>query len=203
MFRLARLSDVVHLPPSSINTPLPRAVQEHIALKYTDRVVPNLGLAVAIYDLEQLGDAQLRQGSPEHHVSVKFRLVVFCPLVGEILTGTIVASDKFGITISMGFFNDIFVPARRLHEFTSWSEEEELFVWNVNGGDDKLYFDLENEARFKVTAVHFRQQSSQRLDERGACATSNSSEMEPAMKVVASMDVAGLGLLHWWPPGES
>ena len=80
------------------------------------QVISNHGLCVAIYDLVRVGEAHLHPGSAYQHISVEFRLAMFCPFVGEILSGTIVSCDEQGLRISMGFFDEIHVPSRLLQE---------------------------------------------------------------------------------------
>jgi DNA-directed RNA polymerase III subunit RPC8 len=41
----------------------------------------------------------------------EFRMTVFRPFVGEVLTGRIMAATHNGIRISLEFFDDIFIPA--------------------------------------------------------------------------------------------
>ena len=56
--------------------------------KYPNRVVPQLGLCIALYDVVAVGEAQIHPGSAAHHTHVEFRLVVFRPFVGEVLEGS-------------------------------------------------------------------------------------------------------------------
>jgi len=82
-----------------------------------------------------------------------------------------------------------------LIEDTSWSSEEELWVWNATD-TDQLFFDLDNTARFRVAQVSFR---------RNAAApppASKKERLEPAMQITAAMDKEGLGLLTWWPADD-
>jgi len=66
--------------------------------------------------------------------------------------GTILSCDQAGVRLSLGFFDEIYVPKELLIEDTSWSSEEELWVWNATD-TDQLFFDLDNTARFRVAQV--------------------------------------------------
>ena len=198
MFQLAELSDTLRLPPSTLALSLHKAAAEQIRTIYTDRVVPQLGLAVALYDITKLGQAILRQGSPDHEVKVVFRLVIFRPFVGEVITGTTISCGReAGIRVSMSFFDDIYVHPERFREDTEWSESESLWVWKVNGAE--LFYDLENHARFRVVDIEFREQTVRSADELEGLARDD----EPAMKVVATFAEPGLGLVAWWPDPEA
>ena len=105
--------------------------------KYPNRVVPQLGLCIALYDIVAVGEAQIHPGSAAHHTHVEFRLVVFRPFVGEVLEGTIIGCDEAGLRVSMGFFDNIHVP-RHLIGFAQgavrWSPDEQLWFWQIRRG---------------------------------------------------------------------
>lgn len=233
MFELARLKDTVHIAPTEFGKPLLKAVNNALSEKYPNKVLPGLGLCVTLHDILHIGEAHLYANSnAAMHIPVEFRLVMFRPYVGEVLTGTLVSSDPKGMRVSLGFFDEIYVPARLLQAPSYWSTEEGVWVWNVTE-DHQLFNDLENEMRFRVEAVNFRQETNVAAKVRRAppppsasgaggavnvgCAggtsgrnTPTASEasaplnlpMEPAMVIVAGADRSGLGLSSWWPPDE-
>ena len=59
-----------------------------------DKVIPEVGLAVTVYDLLHIGPGQLFPSDPAAHFRAKFRLVVFCPFQDEVLTGTLIKADQ-------------------------------------------------------------------------------------------------------------
>ena len=52
-------------------------------------------------------------------VVAEFRLTVFRPFVGEVLTGRIMTATYTGIRISLEFFDDIFIPAHLIFSIAS------------------------------------------------------------------------------------
>ncbi len=87
----------------------------------------NLGLCICVFDTVQIDDPYVHQG--EAFASVKgsaelgwhvwtnlesvvvFRVVVLRPFVGEILVGRIRQCSEEGVHVSIGFFDDILIPA--------------------------------------------------------------------------------------------
>ena len=115
MFELARLKDTVHIAPTEFGKPLLKAVNNALSEKYPNKVLPGLGLCVTLHDILHIGEAHLYANSnAAMHIPVEFRLVMFRPYVGEVLTGTLVSSDPKGMRVSLGFFDEIYVPARLL-----------------------------------------------------------------------------------------
>jgi DNA-directed RNA polymerase III subunit RPC8 len=163
-------------------------------------VIIDLGLCIALHDIIRIGESQLYQGSAHQHALVEFRLVVFRPFAGEVLTGTVVSCDQRGVRMSLGFFDDIFIPNIYLQQPSSWSEEEQLWVWNVTG-DDQLFLDLENPARFRVQSVAYRRPAASAAARAPGTPADGAADSEPAaMQITAAVDHPGLGLISWWPP---
>ena len=158
MFELVHLQDTVHIPPSEFGTPLLKAITDALAEKFSNKVLPGIGLCVTTYDILHIGESQLYPGNGSHHTAVEFRLVVFRPYPGEVMTGTVVSCDRSGVRVSLGFFDEIHVPARLLQQPSSWSDEEGVWVWDVTS-DHQLFLDLENPLRFRVEQVKFREAS--------------------------------------------
>jgi DNA-directed RNA polymerase III subunit RPC8 len=81
---------------------------------------------------------------------VHFRLIVFRPFKGEILMGKLISSSDMGLRISMGFFDDIFVPApAMLFEPSRFSDVEKVWIWE-SSPESILYFDHNEMVRFRV-----------------------------------------------------
>jgi len=123
MFILSCVRDTVKLLPSTEYSPA--AITHWLNAKYANRVLHKIGLCISVYDLLSVGDGALKYGdgaiyvqslpSPPYSVGrlivADFRLVVFCPCVGEVLTGRIMAATHAGIRLSLEFFDDVFIPA--------------------------------------------------------------------------------------------
>ena len=186
MFELARMRDTVHIAPAEFGKPLVSAVNDALNEKYPNKVVLGLGLCVTVLDILKIGESQLYPGSGAQHTSVDFRLVVFRPYAGEVLTGTVVSSDPDGVRISLGFFDNIHVPSRLLQAPSEWSEEEGVWVWSVPTEEDEhqLFLDNNNPIRFRVNEVHFREPANfasvrsrrrqQQQQQQASCATGGS-----------------------------
>eukprot|EP00308_Calcidiscus_leptoporus_P012969 CAMPEP_0119369794 /NCGR_PEP_ID=MMETSP1334-20130426/16265_1 /TAXON_ID=127549 /ORGANISM="Calcidiscus leptoporus, Strain RCC1130" /LENGTH=228 /DNA_ID=CAMNT_0007386709 /DNA_START=52 /DNA_END=738 /DNA_ORIENTATION=+ len=198
MFRLARLRDVIHIQPAEFakrgedeRRVLFTTITEALNEKYPNKIIPDVGLCIALHEILDVGEARLFQGSAAQHLSVEFRVVVFRPFVGQVLTGKVASCDLQGVRITMGFFDDIFVPTTHLQKPSRWSSEEGLWVWALYP-DNPLYLDLENKARFRVIEVCYPQPP-------GPPEACGRDESLPAMRIVAAIDEPGLGLVDWWP----
>jgi len=138
MFVIMTLVDVIRIPPESLSTPTKQAVHNEIDQKYPNRVVPDAGLVVCRYgDCLSVGPGVCVAGDGGSHHECAFRLVVFRPFVEEVCLGRVVRSTADGIQVSLGFFDDIFVPAYWMLRPSAYEETTGLWVWTPQYDDDE------------------------------------------------------------------
>lgn len=118
MFVLSRVSDIVKLAPSTFSIPTETALTSTINAKFSNRVVQDVGLCICLFDILHSSDGVVKAGDGCAYVTVEFRLVVFRPFIGEVLTGTIANCSPEGIKVTLGFFDDILIPKHLLFENT-------------------------------------------------------------------------------------
>jgi DNA-directed RNA polymerase subunit E'/Rpb7 len=56
--------------------------------------------------------------------------VVFKPFKGEIITGKVRTSTVDGLYVSLGFFEDVFIPAADLQAPSTFVHKEGLWMWS-------------------------------------------------------------------------
>ena len=96
------------------------------------------GLVVCRYgDALEVGDGVLVAGDGAAHHEVVFRLIVFRPFVDEVLVGTVAESTEEGVRVSLGFFEDVWIPGPRMQKPSHYEKESGLWVWTPNYGDDQ------------------------------------------------------------------
>lgn len=175
MFTLATLEDSIRLDPSTFTLDHNVALTQEINRKFSNKVLPEVGLCISLYDIVSSKDGVLRGGDGAVYVETRFRLVVFAPFVGEILVGWISSCTPEGINVRMEFFDDVFLPSHMLFEGSQFISKEQAWVWNVN--DMNLYLDTNEKLRFRVEKMEF---------------------LKKGMRIIGSCGVEGLGLISWW-----
>ena len=173
-----------------------------IDLKYPNRVLMDVGLVVCRYgDCLEVGHGSCVAGDGGAHHQCRFRLVVFKPFVDEVCLGKIKRSSSKGVFVSLGFFDDVFIPAHWMLRPSSYEKETGLWVWtpDYDGEDNeatdgtgavkqertdslgshgpneatnnRYEMDIGAEIRFKVKSINFTQVTK---TAKGITATTNS-----------------------------
>ena len=138
MFVLVTVADTVRIPPPMLAQPTVVSVHREMDTKFPNRVIMDKGLVVCRFgDALQIGDGVIAAGDGGAHHEVVARFVVFRPFVEEVCVGTILQSNEEGITVSVGFFDEIFIPAYWMLRPSRYEEEVGLWVWTPDYGEDE------------------------------------------------------------------
>ncbi len=134
-----------------------------------------------------------------------FRLLVFRPFKGEIITARIDHQDTTGISVSTEFFDDIHVPAELLFPDSVFEPVEGVWVWhnNMSEGEEEnqLYFDNGNTVRLRVEAEHWTDQAPDGSEKGKAMDETNGEVVQQSKvpyRIEGSMAESGLGDVNWW-----
>ncbi|XP_052768075.1 DNA-directed RNA polymerase III subunit RPC8-like isoform X2 [Mya arenaria] len=144
MFVLTEMKDTVRIQPWLFKDDVNDAIVNVLNKKFANKVVHNVGLCIALWDIQQLEDSFLFPGDGAHHTVVYFRFVVFRPFIDEILLGKIKSCSKDGVHVSMGFFDDIIIPPNAMQDPTRFDEQEQLWAWEyaMEDGKHDLFMDI-------------------------------------------------------------
>ena len=155
---------MIQIKPHDFGKPSAQAIKDVVNDKYSNRIVPNVGLCLCMWDLLSATEGLIGHGTGlvnvngklllflhselySYHV-VEFRMVVFRPFRGEIIYGRIKSSDPEGIIIDLEFTSEVFIPYQNLPENSSFSNAEDVWVWNSDGAE--LFFDKGEPVLFRV-----------------------------------------------------
>lgn len=140
-------------------------------------------------------------------------MIVFRPFVGEVLVGRIRSCTEEGLSVSLTFFDDIFIPAHCLQPGTVFNADERLWVWNYDGNE--LFMDLDERIRLRVLGESFTEVAPVQKEallasvanKLNAAAPITNVDQQvaldatpptPPYKIIATIAEDGLGLASWW-----
>jgi len=196
MFVLATLKDTVKILPHNLGKDFSVMLINQLNRQLANYVIPNVGLCITFYEFKNIGQSFLLTGDASTHTPVAFRYVIFQPFVGEILEGVISRSNSEGVTISMNFFHDIFVPTDKLPSPSKFHDSIQLWSWEYSADDEQsnvtsFFIDPGKIVRFKVVSVQYNN-----------IEPGTPPEQTKAMEIKASMLDTGLGVVNWWEPAK-
>jgi DNA-directed RNA polymerase III subunit RPC8 len=137
MFILTTIVDIIRIPAHMMASSTLTSLHSEIDEKYPDRVLMDVGLVICRFgDCLKITNGLCVPGDGGSHHECLFKLVVFRPFVEEVCLGRIVKSDADGIQVSVGFFQDIFIPAYWMLRPSHYDEKVGLWVWTPKYDED-------------------------------------------------------------------
>jgi len=213
MFQLYELTREVRIAPHHLGHDRVEAVVDELNVKLANRVVLGVGLVMALWDVVEVGQGVIYPGDGGVHCAVKFRAIVFRPFQDEIIVGKIKRCTPEGVYVTIGFFDDIFIPQEGLPHPSKFDEREQIWIWEYKNEEEdeihEMYMDKGEALRFRITGEGFTDTtpipSSCGIMEGGAQGAGPSSTTEPVIEenkdpytLTASINEPGLGLISWW-----
>jgi DNA-directed RNA polymerase III subunit RPC8 len=222
MFVIVEIKDSVRLMPNRLGSEV-EAISQALNQKFVNKVIKGVGLVVTIYEILATGEQFISIGDAVCHASIRFSVVAFRPSVGEVLTGKILSSNALGVSVSLGFFDSIFIPPDMMPaNFTFQGKggrsptQNGVWVWTYRASEtsEPVPFELDpaREIRFRVVAVTFPDQPQRKPPlpvpvakpaAAGAPAAAPAPAADPAptfsaLTLLGSLAEPGLGSCHWW-----
>ena len=191
------------------------------------KVLQDIGLCICVHDILRSSEGRVRWGDGCLYYTVVFRLVVFRPFTNEVLVGRISSSTSESIRISVGFFDDIFIPPHFLPTPSAFDYQEQAWFWLLDPAseahvadpllsaqEERMYLDIGEVIRFAIESDSFYdlepgpslgegmlgetpEVTSNFSGESGSRRSNFSS-----YKINASIAGQGLGLVSWWAGAE-
>ncbi|XP_032520499.2 DNA-directed RNA polymerase III subunit RPC8 [Danaus plexippus] len=200
MFVLSEMKDVLRVTPEHFDQSLTESITTLLNRKLANKVVLNVGLCIALFDITNIGHSYIFPGDGSSHTEVIFRYIVFRPLVEEILIGKIRSCSRDGVHVTMGFFDDILIPVNALQHPSRFDETDQAWVWEYpkeDGEKHDLFMDSGESIRFRVTSEEFEESLP-----TGPPGSERPTQAVAPYRLIGGINEPGLGLLTWWVTPE-
>ncbi|TFK75055.1 hypothetical protein BDN72DRAFT_607048 [Pluteus cervinus] len=209
MFQLSIIKDTIPIHPQHFGIPADQAITNELNKKYANRVLHDVGLCICVFDLTQVGEGKVRYGDGFLWYKVVFRLVVFRPFASEVIIAKVKSSDKDGVRLTLGFFDDIYIPSAYLPQPTAFDPNERAHFWLPDSSlttthelldtplTERMYIDQGEAIRVRVEVDEFYD------DEPGPPKAAEGVQIKreprrPPYTIICSIAEQGLGPISWW-----
>lgn len=102
MYSVVTVRDIVRIPPKEFGDPIMKAALMHLRKSSENVLDREIGLMIAVIDIDDIGQGRLMPGDGATYHSVQYRVLVFKPIRGELIEGNVVELMDFGAFIRMG-----------------------------------------------------------------------------------------------------
>ncbi len=174
MYFISTIEDKVRVPPEWLSGDKMEAIKRSLAKKYENKIVLELeGVVLAIMDILEVGQGRLVVEDPGVHYPVKFRALVFRPLLNEVVEGQVVDITEFGVFVRFGPIDALCHISQVTNDYLSYDRKNVMLV----GRDTKRVLKVGHIVRARIIGVSMKK-----------------SEQN---KIILTMRQPGLGAIEW------
>ncbi|KAL0234927.1 hypothetical protein GEMRC1_001509 [Eukaryota sp. GEM-RC1] len=204
MFIVTTIKDCVAIEPHKFGEKLDIAIEDSINSRYSGKVLSDHGICISMWELMDMSDPFIFPGKGESYTWVTFKMLLWQPMVGEIVSGKVLSCSKEeGITVSLGFYDELIVPPTQMMPNTSFDDIDNLWTWAYTEDYD-LPIDIDHSIATRITDVTYPLAKPKiKPDPKKQLEVDQEEEETPsAIRVVASIAETGLGMKDWWTNSE-
>lgn len=130
MFYIVEIADYVRVEPELFALPVKEAVKKQLEKLYQSYVDEELGSVVSILDVIRVGEGILIPGDAAAYYDSEFKLLVFKPVLHELVYGQISQITNFGAFMNIGAFEAMIHISQTMDDFVSFSKSDALIGRN-------------------------------------------------------------------------
>ncbi len=126
MFYLSEIEDYVRVDPKLFGLPTVKAVDEQLREVYSDYYDKEIGKAIAVIEVMNVGEGIIIPGDGATYYKSTFKILVWKPELHELVFGEIAEITNFGAFIDMGVMKGMIHISQTMDDFVSFGKTNVL-----------------------------------------------------------------------------
>ncbi|TDA40370.1 MAG: DNA-directed RNA polymerase [Candidatus Methanomethylicota archaeon] len=128
MFKLLQVNDVVRIPPDKFDSPLEAVATEVLRATYEGTVSRELGIIIAVLNVKVSDVGKILPGNGGVYHKVSFDLLVFIPVIQEVIEGEVVDVTDFGVFVRIGPIDGLIHISQIMDDFITYDEKRGALI---------------------------------------------------------------------------
>ncbi|NIM47356.1 MAG: DNA-directed RNA polymerase [Candidatus Aenigmarchaeota archaeon] len=155
MYQIVSVEDEIPVPPEKLNLEVEKAVKESLEEKFEGNINYNIGVILAVIEIEEIKEGFILPGDPSVHYPVKFKLLSWMPRDREIVQGEVVDITEFGAFIRCGALDGLVHISQVIDDYVSYDEKNSQLV----GKQTRKILKEGDKVRARIISISFKEQS--------------------------------------------
>jgi DNA-directed RNA polymerase subunit E' len=126
MFYITEIEDHIRVEPKLFGLPTSEAVENQLKETYKDYYDRELGKAISVIEVLEIGDGVIIPGDGAVYYSSRFKLLAWKPELQELVPGIITEIANFGAFMDLGVMRGMIHISQTMNDFVSFSKSNSL-----------------------------------------------------------------------------
>ena len=128
MYKLLHMNDVVRIPPEKFGSPLEKVASEVLRTSYEGIVMREFGAVLAVLNVTVSTVGKILPGDGAIFHRTTFDLLVYTPLIQEVVEGEVVEVTDFGIFVRIGPMDGLVHVSQVMDDFITYDEKRGALI---------------------------------------------------------------------------
>lgn len=128
MYRKITVVDTVRVPPKRFSEDLETVITQELENMIVGRIDKSLGVVLAVTEIDKIGDGRVILGDGAIYYSTQFKLLVYEPLINEVVKGEVTEVTEFGTFVNFGPIDGLIHVSQITEDFMSYDQKNSAFV---------------------------------------------------------------------------
>ena len=151
MFYLANVEDHVRVEPKLFGLATKEAVEKQLNESFVNTITKELGFAISVISVENVGDGIIIPGDGSTYYKSKFTVLVWRPELHELVFGTIEEITNFGAFINLGAARGMIHVSQTMDDYVSLSK-----TGTLSGKASKKVLSVGDKCLARVVAISYK-----------------------------------------------
>jgi DNA-directed RNA polymerase subunit E' len=123
--------------------------------KFEGKIDNDVGVILAVTDIEKVGEGKILPGDPSVYYPVSFKLLTWMPKEHEVVEGEVVDITEFGAFVRCGALDGLVHVSQIMDDFVSYDEKNSQLV----GKQTRKILKEGDSVRARIISISFKEQS--------------------------------------------
>jgi len=128
MYKLLHMNDVVRIPPEKFGSPLDQVASEVLRASYEGVVMREFGAVLAVLNVTISNVGKVLPGDGAIFHKTTFDLLVYTPLIQEVVEGEVVEVTDFGVFVRIGPMDGLVHVSQVMDDFITYDEKRGALI---------------------------------------------------------------------------
>ena len=156
MYKLVTVEDTVRIPQKRFTEELESVVTQELENMVIGRINKNIGLILAVNSIAEIGEGRIIHGDGAIYYDTKFEVLVYQPIVHEVVDGFITEGTEFGVFVNFGPIDGLIHVSQITEDFMSYDPKNSMFV----GKESNKTLKQDDLVRARIVTVSMKNRSS-------------------------------------------
>ena len=155
MYQIVNVEDEIAVPPTLFDKDVKKSIQGSIGEKFEGKIDNDIGVVLAVTEIDEVGEGRILPGDPSIHYPVKFKVLTWMPKEHEIVEGSVVDIAEFGAFIRCGALDGLVHVSQVMDDFVSYDEKNSQLA----GKQTRRILKEGDPVRARIISISFKEQS--------------------------------------------